>query len=179
MVFNMINEMFDRMPVVAILDDAIFCAHGGIPHLAKTVLEINQMLPEVIKGEQDSELFWEIIWSDPINISEYEQLCHLLQQNTEESDGFVRNNKRGAGWYFSEQAADAFLDRNQLTHIVRAHECPANGFTFHFGDKCTTIFSSSHYQGDNQCAVLLVDQERIRVLRIDTSRNGPASPAAH
>ena len=44
--------------------------------------------------------------------------------------------------------------------------------TFHFGDRCTTVFSCSHYQGDNQCAVLFVDQERIRVIRIDTFNNG-------
>ena len=62
--------------------------------------------------------------------------------------------------------------QNGLTHIIRAHEVPLNGFTFHFGEQCATIFSCSHYQGDNKCAVIFVDQERIRVLRIDTEDNG-------
>ena len=98
-------------------------------------------------------------------------MCDLFNQDAQEQGGFVRNTKRGASWFFAQEGAEKYLADNGLTHIVRAHEVPLNGFTFHFGDRCATIFSCSHYQQENKCAVLFVDQERIRVLRIDTERN--------
>lgn len=177
-IFNLINEMFEQMPLSAVLDDAIFCAHGGIPFKATSLRDIVQ-LPQKLCTEKDSEVFWEIIWSDPIHERDHLALCELLQQDPEEQDGFVRNNKRGAAWYYSAESARRWFAHNQLTHIMRGHEVPPNGFTFHFGDKCVTVFSSSHYQGNNKCAVLFVDQQRIRVLRIDTARNGPPFEKNH
>ena len=170
-IFAMLNQVFARMPVAAVLDDAIYCAHGGIPHL-ETTLEAIRKMPLDIHGESDSELFWEIVWSDPINEEQYRMTCALLNQEPEEQAGYVRNTKRGAAWFYGEKAVEKFFEKNNLTRMVRAHEVPMNGFTFHFGDRCATIFSCSHYQADNQCAVLFVDQERIRVIRIDTSKNG-------
>ena len=61
--FELFQEIFGRMPVVSILDSSIFCAHGGIPHLAPTLDHIRAM-PEFIGGERDSELFWEIVWAE-------------------------------------------------------------------------------------------------------------------
>jgi hypothetical protein len=65
---------------------------------------------------------------------------------------------------------------NGLSHVVRAPEVPTNGFFFHFDKKCATIFSCSHYCGNNNdCAVLFVDREQIRVVRVDTSNNASAT----
>ncbi|KAI2809721.1 hypothetical protein BLOT_000872 [Blomia tropicalis] len=172
-VFDMLNQIFDRLPIVAIVDDAIYAAHGGIPHCSQTISSISK-LPLELKSERDSELFWEVLWSDPINRTQYEQICELFMINPNEQDGFVRNTKRGAAWFFSSDGAERFLTKNGLTHIVRAHEVPANGFTFHFGDMCTTIFSSSHYQNENFCAVLFASQETLRVIVIDTYSNRPS-----
>lgn len=169
--FELFQQIYGRMPVVAVLHDAIFCAHGGIPHLSPTLEHIRKM-PDYIGGERDSELFWEIVWSDPVADSQYLAVCNLFGQDPKEQAGFVRNTKRGAAWFFAQEAAEKYLAANGLTHIIRAHEVPLNGFTFHFGERCATVFSCSHYQSGNKCAVLFVDQERIRVLRIDTQHNG-------
>ena len=106
--FDMFSEVFDRMPVVAVLDDAIYCAHGGIPHLSPNLHDIETM-PDVISGERDSELFWEIVWSDPIEECQYKAVCSLFGQNSVEQAGFVRNTKRGAAWFFSDEGADRYL----------------------------------------------------------------------
>ena len=69
-----------------------------------------------------------------------------------------------------------FLRKNSLTHVVRAHEVPTNGFFFHFDKKCATIFSCSHYCGNNnECAVMFVDRDQLRVVRIDTTNNASAT----
>ena len=116
-IFETFTEIFDRMPVVAVLDDAIYCAHGGIPHLSAKLEDIQNM-PEIISGEPDSELFWEIVWADPIDDLQYQAVCELFNQNPVEQAGFVRNTKRGAAWFFSSQGADNYLKQASLEWLL-------------------------------------------------------------
>ena len=90
--------------------------------------------------------------------------------------GFINNAKRGTAYLFNDVAAQNFLAANQLSYIVRAHEVPQQGFDFHFGNKCATIFSCSHYCGNkNLCACILVDTPTMRIIRLDTFNNAPAT----
>lgn len=85
------------------------------------------------------------------------------------SDGFIANIKRGTAYLFSDQAIDKFLKTNRLSHVIRAHEVIPSGFTFHGDGRVITIFSSSKYCGlENQAACALVDQQLIRILRLET-----------
>ena len=60
--------------------------------------------------------------------------------------------------------------------MIRAHEVPSFGFTNHFTNLCTTVFSCSHYcQNENEAAVILVAHNQIRAIRIDTHNNAPAT----
>ena len=90
--------------------------------------------------------------------------------NAPKVPGFLPNTKRGTAFYFSDEALTKFLSTNQLSHVIRAHEVIPNGYAFHMGGKCITIFSSSRYCGGlNEAAVILVNDEKIRVVKIDTS----------
>lgn len=89
------------------------------------------------------------------------------------NDGFVANIKRGTAYLFSDQAINNFLKLNNLTHVIRAHEVIPTGFAFHGDGRVITIFSSSKYCGlNNQAACALVDQNKIRILRLDTGEAG-------
>lgn len=126
--------------------------------------------------ERDSIVCWEIMWSDPIHISNFIDVCNLLKLEPSKQNGFVKNIKRGTAFYFNEVAVDNFFKGNGLTHVIRAHEVPVNGFVFHFDEKCVTVFSCSHYCGnDNLCAVIFVDQEKLRVIQVNTENNQPAT----
>lgn len=35
--FNRVNKLFDKLPVAALIDDNIFCSHGGIGHTMRSV----------------------------------------------------------------------------------------------------------------------------------------------
>jgi len=84
--------------------------------------------------------------------------------------GFLPNTKRGTAYYFSEDAVNKFLAANGLSHIIRAHEVIPSGYQFHMGGKVITVFSSSKYCGGlNESACALVDMEKIRIIKIDTS----------
>ncbi|XP_054159498.1 uncharacterized protein LOC128957716 [Oppia nitens] len=175
-VFEMTNRVFDRLPFCAVIDDAIYCAHGGIPHDSRLIDEINKQGNDLRNPETDSSVCWQILWSDPCSQQVYIEAAELQNIKPESAKGFLPNQKRGTAYLFAEEAANNFLQHNGLTHIVRAHEVPAKGFTFHFGQKCTTIFSSSHYCGNNnEAAVIHVDNEKLRIVRLDTVNNAPAS----
>ena len=170
------NRVFDKLPVAAVVDDAIYCAHGGIPRSAKTIAEINAVKKELSNPEAESNIVWEILWSDPCHAQQFNDVCSFMRVNPKEQEGFVRNNKRGTAFLFNEIGANGFLQQNGLTHIVRAHEVPPRGYAFHFGTKCITIFSCSHYCGnDNACSCLLADNQVLRVIRLDTVNNAPAT----
>lgn len=86
------------------------------------------------------------------------------------NDGFVANIKRGTAYLFSDQAIDKFLKLNKLSHVIRAHEVIPTGFAFHGNGRVITIFSTSKYCGlNNQAACALINQERIRIMQLDTA----------
>ena len=98
------------------------------------------------------------------------------ENNPHAHEGYLHNSKRGAGYLFNEKAVANFLVRNNLAYLVRAHEVPTFGFTHHFRNLCTTVFSCSHYcNSDNEASVILVDENRLRVVRIDTRNNASAT----
>ncbi|KPM07246.1 serine/threonine protein phosphatase-like protein 7 [Sarcoptes scabiei] len=202
--WDLTNQLFDRLPLCAVIDERIYCAHGGIPHQSINLNEINSMMPSVIvTPEFDSQLAWEIMWSDPIAPEHFQMVINMYptmiqpftrsntadggsisngangNTNSQEEkirDGYLPNTKRGTAFYFNDRAIENFFQENHLSYVVRAHEVPKLGFMFHFENKCITIFSCSHYCGnENDCAVLFANHERIRIIRIDTTANASAT----
>lgn len=73
--------------------------------------------------------------------------------------GWARN-PRGQGYVFGTEAVDEFLQMNNITMIVRAHQCVDKGIEF-FGPGQTflTVFSAPHYaNGTNTGAILRLDE---------------------
>lgn len=90
--------------------------------------------------------------------------------------GYLRNQRRGTAYFFSEQAFLTFCAVNSFTHMIRGHEVPPDGFRLNFGNRCITTFSCSHYCGcNNRCAVVYVQDNRIRLVQIDTFMNNSAT----
>ncbi|KAI2799599.1 hypothetical protein BLOT_011505 [Blomia tropicalis] len=175
-IWNLTNKIFDSLPLCAVIDRKVYCAHGGIPKDKLDLREIDS-LPTIIENPEDGPLSaWEILWSDPLPQERFAELAHFTNIDITNCQGYLFNKKRGTAWFFNEDALDRFLSINELSHIVRAHEVPNNGFFFHFSKKCATIFSCSHYCGNNnECAVLFIERDVIRVVRIDTVNNKPAT----
>ncbi|KAH8042682.1 hypothetical protein HPB51_025314 [Rhipicephalus microplus] len=118
-VWEQINACFDVMPIAAVVDTKVFCVHGGIPppwlgggYLAA----INQIPKPLNDPESQSSLAWELMWSDPISTE------------ADQQRDFVPNMKRGTAHMFSAEALEEFLARNELSHVVRAHEVQQAGF---------------------------------------------------
>uniref|UniRef100_T1IH63 Calcineurin-like phosphoesterase domain-containing protein n=1 Tax=Strigamia maritima TaxID=126957 RepID=T1IH63_STRMM len=122
---------FDVMPLGAVVDSKVFCAHGGIPPpwlgkgLVSAINDINVPLPD---PEEGSKLAWELMWNDPISP---QNLTDEIREELEATDGFAENRRRGTAHMFSAEALEAFLTRNRLSHVVRAHEVQQAGFQWH------------------------------------------------
>ena len=91
----------------------------------------------------------------------------------QEDSGFAHNVKRGTAYVYTDNAVNAFMATNKLSHIVRAHECFPEGYALFFDGKLISIFSCSRYCGiNNKAAVVWVDGEGedgwIKIVNIET-----------
>lgn len=166
-VWNAVNEVFDCMPVAAIVDKKIFCIHGGIPKLDGQVKDLEKIPCPLPNPESQSNLAWQMMWNDPVAA---EDMNDDVSEQLMSNNGFAFNEKRQTAYVFNQAAFNAFLERNNLTHVVRAHEVKQAGFEIQQSGRLMTVFSSSHYcGGSNEAACILVHNYRMRIIRIDTS----------
>ncbi|CAH1800796.1 unnamed protein product, partial [Owenia fusiformis] len=169
-IWEAINDCFDVMPLAATVDYKIFCVHGGIPsihELGGKIEAINKIPVPLKDPEEESQLAWEIMWSDPVGS---DLMTKEVAADLEENEGFIHNTRRGTAYFFSTAALMSFLERNNLSHVIRAHEVQQVGFQVQQRGKLLTVFSSSHYcGGSNEAACVLADQHKLRMIRLDTS----------
>lgn len=94
----------------------------------------------------------DILWADPLE--------DFGQEKTNEY--FLHNHVRGCSYFFSYPAACAFLEKNNLLSIIRAHEAQDAGYRMYRKTRTTgfpsvmTIFSAPNYLDvyNNKAAVL-------------------------
>ena len=62
--FDWCNYVFDRLPFCAVINQSIFCAHGGIPCTMTDLEQINKTTPKCVHDpDQEAIVEWEILWS--------------------------------------------------------------------------------------------------------------------
>lgn len=124
-------NIFDSLPICALIDKKYFAVHGGISPNCKTLKEIqsiNRFKEVPIKGE-----LCDFLWSDPVNSY---------------VDSWKANQVRQCSYYFGIDQAKHFLNRNNLKLIIRGHEVEKEGFKY---QKCSnvpltlTVFSAPNY----------------------------------
>ena len=73
------------------------------------------------------------------SLNSSDQVDEEMSEELKENDGFVFNRRRGTANFFSTEALIDFLKRNNLSHVVRAHEVQQVGF------QVRTTFISSFF----------------------------------
>ncbi|OHT09231.1 serine/threonine-protein phosphatase PP1-like protein [Tritrichomonas foetus] len=144
-VWRSINAVFNYLPLAAVVNDRIFCVHGGItPNLAKLddIKNIERPLSFVNDCKEE-----DLLWSDPtIKLSKYQE------------------SERGLGYLFGKSAATKFLKSNKLKMIIRSHEMVDDGYEYPFAPRkrVLTVFSAPNYCGTsgNTGAVVRVTKKR-------------------
>lgn len=137
------TECFNCMPVAAIVDEKIFCMHGGLS-------------PELHNMEQIRK----ISHNRPTDVPDTGLLCDLLWSDPEEGVEGWGENDRGVSYTFGADVVEKFLKRHELDLICRAHQVVEDGYKFFAKRQLVTIFSAPNYcnEFDNAGAMMSVDE---------------------
>ncbi|KAL4340657.1 hypothetical protein GQ457_08G021370 [Hibiscus cannabinus] len=136
------NQLFNYLPLSALIDKKIICMHGGIGRSINSVEQIEK-LERPITMDAGSITLMDLLWSDPTENDSVEGL---------------RPNARGPGLVtFGPDRVTDFCKKNKLQLIIRAHECVMDGFERFAQGQLITLFSATNYCGTaNNAGALLV-----------------------
>ena len=150
-IWRSFTELFNFLPVAALIDEKILCMHGGLSPDLKTIQNIQDISrPTDIP---DTGLLCDLLWSDPDkDVLEYDE------------------NDRGVSVIFGEKIVQDFNKKNDLDLIIRAHQVVDDGYEFFAQRQLITIFSAPNYCGefDNSAGIMIIDESltcSLKVLR--------------
>ncbi len=107
-VWRYCTEIFDYLPLAAIIDEKVFCVHGGLSPSINTLDEI-----KVIDRKQEvphDGAMCDLMWSDPDDINGWSM------------------SPRGAGYLFGSDIVEQFNRTNGVELIARAHQLVMEGY---------------------------------------------------
>ena len=100
-VWKYFTDLFDFLPLAALIENTIFCPHGGLSPSIDSLDQIRSL-----------DRFNEIPHEGPV--------CDLLWSDPDEREGWGIS-PRGAGYTFGADITDQFNQANALNLIIRAH----------------------------------------------------------
>ena len=169
-VWEACNQIFDRLPLAAVIDQDVFCVHGGIPRPISNQTRIQDILsvprvaginpPYEHEDDRYQQVASDCIWSDPA--SEEQEMTSVDPET-----GFGESLRGGGAICFGNKAVTQFLKQQGFSYIMRAHEAHAEGVAASKGARVFTVFSTSqdHNQGSNAMAgCMLVDNDKLQVI---------------
>ncbi|KAF4670898.1 Serine/threonine-protein phosphatase PP1-gamma catalytic subunit [Perkinsus olseni] len=135
------TDCFNCLPVAAIVDEKIFCMHGGLSPELNSMDQIKRILRPT--DVPDTGLLCDLLWSDP----------------EQDISGWGEND-RGVSFTFGADIVQACLRKHDLDLICRAHQVVEDGYEFFAKRQLVTLFSAPNYCGefDNAGAMMSVDE---------------------
>ncbi|KAK9472345.1 Metallo-dependent phosphatase-like protein [Dipodascopsis tothii] len=125
-VWHYFTDMFDFLTLSVVIDDQIFCIHGG---LSPNVHSIDQIkVVDRFKEIPHEGPMADLVWSDP----------------DPDKDEFGIST-RGAGYTFGAEIVKKFLAVNNMVHILRAHQLCDEGYQVLFDGRLSTVWSAPNY----------------------------------
>ena len=125
-VWNYFTDLFDYLPIAALIEGKIFCIHGGLSPLISTVDQIRLINRKMEIPHEGA--FCDLMWSDPDDIETWLMSC------------------RGAGWIYGYKVVDEFNYINNLELVCRAHQLVMEGYKFWFTKQnLVTVWSAPNY----------------------------------
>ncbi|CAJ0950048.1 unnamed protein product, partial [Mesorhabditis belari] len=139
-VWKCCTDVFDCLPLSAVIDGRIFCVHGGLSPSIQTLDEIR-----AIERKQE--------------VPHDGAMCDLLWSDPEDTIGWGMS-PRGAGYLFGSDVAKQFCESNNVDLICRAHQLVMEGFKWHFNETVLTVWSAPNYcyRCGNVAAILELDE---------------------
>jgi serine/threonine-protein phosphatase 2A catalytic subunit len=120
-VWKYFTDLFDYLPLTALIENQIFCLHGGLSPSIDTLDNIRSL--DRIQEVPHEGPMCDLLWSDP------DDRCGW---------GI---SPRGAGYTFGQDISEAFNHNNGLTLVARAHQLVMEGYNWSQDRNVVTIFS--------------------------------------
>ncbi|KAI8621352.1 serine/threonine-protein phosphatase 2B catalytic subunit A1 [Chytriomyces sp. MP71] len=164
-VYDACIDSFCALPLAAVMNKQFLCIHGGLSPEMNTlddIRNIDRFMEPATHG-----IMCDILWSDPVE--------DFGQERTNEF--FMHNSVRGCSYFFTYNSACAFLERNNLLSIIRAHEAQDIGYKMYRKTRTTgfpsviTIFSAPNYLDvyNNKAAVLKYENNVMNIRQFNCS----------
>ena len=147
-VWRYCTEIFDYLSLSAIIDNKVFCVHGGLSPSINTLDQIHS-----IDRKQE--------------VPHDGAMCDLMWSDPEDIDGWGLS-PRGAGYLFGGDVVDKFCMMNSVSLICRAHQLVMEGYKLLFSEKLVTVWSAPNYcyRCGNVAAILELDEHLERSFKI-------------
>jgi len=139
-VWKHFTDLFDYLPLTALVEKQIFCLHGGLSPSIDTLANI-----------MDQDRVQEVPHEGPV--------CDLLWSDPDDRPGWGIS-PRGAGYTFGQDISEQFNHNNGLTLVARAHQLVMEGYNWTHEKNVVTIFSAPNYcyRCGNQAAIMEIDE---------------------
>lgn len=147
------NDLFNWLPLAAVIEDRVICMHGGIGRSITTIDQISA-LQRPLAMEDGGMVLMDLLWSDPTSSDAVEG---------------VQPSPRGPGLVtYGPDRVIEFCRSNNLQMIVRAHECVMDGFERFAQGHLITLFSATNYCGtaNNAGAILVLGRDNVMVPKL-------------
>lgn len=140
-VWKYFTDVFDYLPLTILVDNKIFCVHGGLSPSLDTLDHI-----------RNQDRFHEVPHEGPI--------CDLIWSDPDDRVGWGIS-PRGAGYTFGEDITARWNQANGLNLTVRAHQLVMEGYNFTHNQQLLTLFSAPNYcyRCGNQAAIMEISEE--------------------
>jgi len=147
-VWRCCTEVFDYLSLAALIEDRVFCVHGGLSP-SVTVLDDIRSLDRKQEVPHDGPMC-DLMWSDP-----------------EDIEGWGLS-PRGAGYLFGGDVVRQFNQVNGVDLIARAHQLVMEGYRRMFNESLVTVWSAPNYcyRCGNVAAVLEFDENLKQQFRV-------------
>lgn len=140
-VWRYCTNIFDYLALAAIIDNKIFCVHGGLSPSIHTLDEIRS-----IDRKQE--------------VPHDGAMCDLMWSDPDDQNSGWSVSPRGAGYNFGGDIVEKFNRENKIDLICRAHQLVMEGYRSMFNDTLVTVWSAPNYcyRCGNVAAILELDE---------------------
>ncbi|KAM3182850.1 hypothetical protein ACTXT7_011516 [Hymenolepis weldensis] len=133
-----IVRTFDHLPLIAIIEEKIFCCHSGMsPNIQR----------KGISNLQEFRDYLEKTISRPTEIDTNVLMTHYTWSNPDPEIEDWDENPAGLGYLYGPSVVKEFCERLGIQQIIRSNEYFEKGYDYSFDGKILTIFSAPNYLG--------------------------------
>lgn len=139
-VWKSFTDLFDYFPLTALVENSIFCLHGGLSPSIDTLDGIRNL--DRVQEVPHEGAMCDLLWSDP-----------------DDRKGWGIS-PRGAGFTFGQDISEQYNHTNGIKLVARAHQLVMEGFSWQHEKNVVTIFSAPNYcyRCGNQAAIMETDE---------------------